>query len=167
MPGVLGPHLCRAQGVVAQAANDFAFSAVPPTAVLAGVTSGVVGLLMAPHIHKIGTRRVALLASVLFPAGMFALPAAAVALNSWPAFASSAALVGGVGFYCIYQQIPPLLSARWFPDRKGLAVSLYFTSFGSALLLYTPVIERLLAAFRVAYDAAAPLTLRLSLDASY
>ena len=124
--------------------------AVPPTVLVAGLVSGALALTLAPWAKYFGTRRFAMAGSVLFPAGIYVLPAWAIELNSWSAFACSSSIVGGFGFYCVYPQIPPLLSARWFPDRKGFAVSVFFTSFGAGLLVATPLIERLLGCFRVA-----------------
>ena len=141
--------MCRAQGVVAQAANDFAFSAIPPIALTGGLTCAAASLILAPHVKRAGTRRLALLGSVLYPGGMMALPAAAVAANSLPAYAAATGLMGGIGFWCIYPQIPPLLTTTWFSDRAGLASSLYFTAFGSGLLLGTPMMEACLSRFRV------------------
>ena len=42
-------------------------------------------------------------------------------------------------------QIPPHLSTKWFADRKGLVVSLYFTVFGSSLAISSVVIHKFLA----------------------
>ena len=167
VPGVLGPHMCRAQGVVAQASNDFAFSSIPPVALSAGLTCGAASILLAPYVHRIGTRRLALLGSVLFPAGQMALTAAAVAANSLPAMSVSVGLLGGLGFYCIYPQIPPLLTTRWFPDRKGLAVSIYFTAFGSGLLLGAPTMEMILKRFRVAPERLGGLDCLSSSSSEY
>lgn len=75
--------------------------------------------------------------------GTYSLAGLAVYANSVPAYGASSALVGGLGFYCLYPQIPPLLSAHWFPDRKGLAISLYFTSFGSGLFFASKMMQQL------------------------
>jgi hypothetical protein len=49
-----------------------------------------------------------------------------------------------------YPQLPPFLSSTWFPDRRGLVVSIYMTSFGSGMLFAVPVLQALLAHFRTA-----------------
>ena len=74
VPGVLGPHIARTQGVLAQVASDFSMSAIPPTVVSAGLVSGVLSIALAPHVKTLGARRIALAGSVLFPLGFFALP---------------------------------------------------------------------------------------------
>ena len=75
---------------------------------------------------------------------------AAVHAASLPAFAASYALLGGLGFYCGYPQLPPFLASTWFPDRRGLVVSVYMTAFGSGMLFAVPALQRLLAHFRSA-----------------
>ena len=86
--------------------------------------------------------------SVGFPAGFYGISALAVHLNSLPLYTFSQIAIGGVGFYCLYPQIPPHLSTKWFADRKGLVVSLYFTVFGSSLALSSIVIHKFLAMVR-------------------
>jgi len=49
-----------------------------------------------------------------------------------------------------YPQLPPFLASTWFPDRRGLVVSIYMTSFGSGMLFAVPVLQTLLAHFRTA-----------------
>ena len=148
-PAVLGPHVSRAQGVVAQLPNDFELSAIPTAAVMGGITCAVASIALAPHVASIGTRRFALTASVLFP-GAMACQALATQLNSWPAYAFSTTIIGGLGFYCVYPQMPAFLATKWFADgRAGLAVSIYFTAFGSGLFVATPFLEHVLATFRV------------------
>ena len=147
VPGVLGPHIARTQGVLAQVASDFSMSAIPPTVVSAGLVSGVLSIALAPHVKTLGARRIALAGSVLFPLGFFALPACAASMGHWSSFVASTSVLGGVGFWCVYPQLPPLLT-RWFRERQGLAVSIYFASFGSGLVVATSAIERLLSAFR-------------------
>uniref|UniRef100_A0A0D3KPS5 Uncharacterized protein n=2 Tax=Emiliania huxleyi TaxID=2903 RepID=A0A0D3KPS5_EMIH1 len=141
-PAVLGPHICRAQGVVAQMPTDFAFSAIPQAAVLGGATSAVASVLLAPHVARMGTRRIALAGACLFPGGML-LAALAVHANHWPLYAFSTTVVSGLGFWCVYPQMPPFLATKWFADgrRRGLALSLYFAAFGSGLFFATPFLE--------------------------
>ena len=59
-PTVLGPLVCRAQGVLAQTPSDFAMTAIPTCAVLGGVTVATASVLLAPYAARIGTRRFAL-----------------------------------------------------------------------------------------------------------
>ena len=148
VPGVLGPHICRAQGVVAAAASDFSMGSVVPMAALMSLVAGVLAATLANYSAGFGVRRVALAGSVFFPAGIYFLPAVAVQANALTAYSLTTVAVGGFGFYCIYPQIPPLLSTRWFPDKPGLAVSIYFTGFGSGVIVASKVMQALLAHFR-------------------
>lgn len=129
VPGVLGPGLCKAQGVVAQAATDFSMSTLVPTLTLMPLVAASLAAGLARTSDEIGVRRLGLAASIVYPMGVYVLPAAAVAANSLSAFAPCYALIGGIGFFAGYPQIPPFLM-RWFPDRKGLALSLYGATFG-------------------------------------
>eukprot|EP00325_Prymnesiales_sp_UTEX-LB-985_P022453 CAMPEP_0174735848 /NCGR_PEP_ID=MMETSP1094-20130205/65650_1 /TAXON_ID=156173 /ORGANISM="Chrysochromulina brevifilum, Strain UTEX LB 985" /LENGTH=85 /DNA_ID=CAMNT_0015938863 /DNA_START=18 /DNA_END=272 /DNA_ORIENTATION=+ len=64
-----------------------------------------------------------------------------------PMIIVSHVLFGGLGFYSSYPQIPPHLT-KWFPQQQGLALGLYFSAFGSAVLVATPAVMQLLAHFR-------------------
>jgi hypothetical protein len=133
VPGVLGPSLCKAQGVVAQASTDFSMSTLVPTLTLMPLVAATLAAGLARTSDDVGVRRLGLAASIVYPMGVYVLPAAAVAANSLYAFAPCYALVGGIGFFAGYPQIPPFLM-RWFPDRKGLALSLYGATFGARSL---------------------------------
>ena len=148
VPGVLGPHICRAQGVVAQSVGDFAMSEIVPLAATMSLVAGVLAAGLANYSAKFGVRRVALAGSVLFPAGIYALPAIGVHANNLSMYAATTVAVGGVGFYCIYPQLPPLLSGRWFPDKPGLAVSIYFCGFGGGMIFASKIMQSLLAHYR-------------------
>ena len=130
VPGVLGPGLCKAQGVVAQAATDFSMSTLVPTLTLMPLVAATLAATLAKTSDEVGVRRLGLAASIVYPLGVYVLPAAAVAANSLAAFAPCYAVIGGIGFFAGYPQIPPFL-LRWFPDRKGLALSLYGATFGA------------------------------------
>ena len=145
----LGPALCKVQGVVAQAATDFSMSALVPTTTLMPLTAGVLASALAQKSEGLGVRRLALAASTLYPVGVFVLPGIAVQLNSFPAFALSYVAVGGVGFFCAYPQQTPH-GLRWFPDRPGVAVSLFNVSFGLGLVVGVPVVQKIVSAFKVA-----------------
>tara|TARA_B100000524_G_scaffold340386_1_gene233473 strand:+ start:80 stop:1678 length:1599 start_codon:yes stop_codon:yes gene_type:complete len=125
-------------------------SSVVPVATMMTLVAGTAAAALAQRSAAFGIRPLALTGSILFPLGTFSLAGCAVYANSMVAYGASSALVGGLGFYCLYPQIPPLLSAHWFPDRKGLAISLYFTSFGSGLFFASQAMQRLQAHFRKA-----------------
>lgn len=150
VPAVLGPFVCRAQGVVAQAPTDFAMSDLLPVATMMPLVAGLAAATLASQSEQFGHRRLAFMCSFLYPSAVYGLSALAVNAASLPLFAASYALLGGLGFYCGYPQLPPFLASTWFPDRRGLVVSIYMTSFGSGMLFAVPVLQTLLAHFRSA-----------------
>ena len=150
VPAVLGPFVCRAQGVVAQAPTDFAMSDLLPVATMMPLVAGLAAATLASQSEQFGHRRLAFMCSFLYPSAVYGLSALAVNAASLPLFAASYALLGGLGFYCGYPQLPPFLASTWFPDRRGLVVSIYMTSFGSGMLFAVPVLQTLLAHFRAA-----------------
>ncbi len=147
VPGVLGPEICRAQGVVAAAASDFAAGPLLTFATAMPLVAGVCAATLAPRMGSLGFRRLAFGASVSYPLGTFLLPAAAVYANSLTAFGASYALLGGLGLFAGYPQVPPFLIS-WFPEYKGTSMSIYFLFFGSGQLLAAKLAPPLLAHFR-------------------
>ena len=107
----------------------------------------VYSFALARYSEELGIRRLGLAASILFPMGLYVMPAYAVSTNSMPAIIFSHVIFGGLGFYSSYPQIPPHLT-KWFPDCPGTALSLYFSAFGSAVLVATPIVTQLLSYFR-------------------
>uniref|UniRef100_A0A7S2N1J8 Uncharacterized protein n=1 Tax=Haptolina brevifila TaxID=156173 RepID=A0A7S2N1J8_9EUKA len=101
-------------------------------------------MALAQQAELVGIRRLAVCSSVLFPLGLFFIPSCALQHNSLIAFVGSYVCLGGFGFYCSYHQMPPFLAMRWFPDRKGLALSAFFISFGSGALVSHLVVTRTL-----------------------
>lgn len=148
VPAVLGPFVCRAQGVVAQAPSDFQMSELLPLATAMPLVAGILAATLAGKSEAIGHRRLAFMCSAIYPLGVYGLSALAVQSASLPLFGASYALLGGFGFFCGHPQLPPFLSSTWFPDRTGLVVSIYMTAFGSGMLVAVPVLQRLLAHFR-------------------
>ena len=100
VPAVLGPFVCRAQGVVAQAPTDFAMSDLLPVATMMPLVAGVAAATLASQSEQFGHRRLAFIASLLYPSAVYGLSALAVNAASLPLFATSYALLGGLGFYC-------------------------------------------------------------------
>ena len=107
VPTVLGPVLCRTQGVVAQSAGDFTMSQLLSTTTFMPLVAGATAVLLSKHAPAFGMRRLALLSSVAFPIGVFLVPAAAASANNFTIFALSYGLLGGVGFYATYHQVTP------------------------------------------------------------
>ena len=105
VPGVLGPHLCKTQGVVAQAATDFSMGTLVPTMSLMPLVASSLAFALASQSDAFGTRRLALASSTIYPLGCFVLAAAAVNSNSYGGFMASYVLLGGASLF------PP--SATW------------------------------------------------------
>ena len=118
VPGVLGPSMCTAQGVVAQSATDFTMGNLVPIMSLMPLLASSTAAILATRSESFGTRRLALTSSVVYPLGCYMLPAIAVKANSLSGFAASYVIVGGLGFYAGYPQVPPFLM-KWFPTRSG------------------------------------------------
>ena len=148
VPSVLGPSLCKAQGVLVSTAADFSMSHVLMCTTMMPLTAGVAAATLAPYAERFGVRRFALLSSIGFPLGLFVLPSVALDHNSFSCFFASYTLLGGLGFYSSYHQMPPHLGLRWFPENQGFALSLFFISFGGGALLAVPALRTLLATFR-------------------
>ena len=112
VPGVLTPYIARAHGVVAATACDFTASSVPQILTFAGITTGLLSIVLAPYASVIGTRRLAFVGSIGFPAGFYGISALAVHANSLPLYMFSQIAIGGVGFYCLYPQVSQPQTAR-------------------------------------------------------
>lgn len=146
VPAVLGPTICTTQGVVAAAPTDFVMSQLIPIATAMPLVAGLTAAALADKNY--GHRRMAFLCSVAYPGTVYGLSAAALWANSLPAFAASYALLGGLGFYCAYPQVPPFLTSTWFQDSPSTAMSFYMTGFGLGALFSTSVLTQLLGQFR-------------------
>ena len=97
VPAVLGPFVCRAQGVVAQAPSDFQMSELLPLATAMPLVAGILAATLAGKSEAIGHRRLAFMCSAIYPLGVYGLSALAVQSASLPLFGASYALLGGFG----------------------------------------------------------------------
>lgn len=96
--------------------------------------------LMGKYIEKHGPRRVALLGAILvslawFSASFATSPFILVLLYG---------VIGGVGVGVAYN-CPIVVSARWFPDKRGLAVGLTVFGFGLSAAVVGPLVDYLAA----------------------
>ena len=90
-------------------------------------------------IEKWGPRKTSLLGGVLVGAGWIL---SGFSPNVWLLTALYGGIAGG-GVGILYG-CPIAVSAKWFPDRKGLAVGLTVMGFGISALLMAPVIGALI-----------------------
>ncbi|MEM1883215.1 MAG: MFS transporter, partial [Candidatus Bathyarchaeia archaeon] len=92
--------------------------------------------LMGKYIEKHGPRKVALLGAILvslawFSASFATSPYILVLLYG---------VIGGVGVGVAYN-CPIVVSARWFPDKRGLAVGLTVLGFGFSAAVVGPLAD--------------------------
>jgi OFA family oxalate/formate antiporter-like MFS transporter len=92
-------------------------------------------------MQRVGPRRVALTAGVLYGLGVFLARFAGGRLW-WLYF--SYGLLGGIGLGLGYI-VPVSTLVKWFPDKRGMITGLAVTGFGSGALITAPLATRLIA----------------------
>lgn len=102
-----------------------------------GLSAGFLG----KWIDRLGPRRSALLAALLFAGGLIGA-GQAIAYQQLTAFYLTYGLLGGIGLGIGYVA-PVSMLVRWFPDRRGLATGLATMGFGFGALLAGPLIVSL------------------------
>jgi MFS family permease len=96
------------------------------------------------YLERIGIRRVIFMAGVIVGLG-YILSSFSQTITTL--ILSYGVMVGsGVG---IGYGVPMLVAARWFPDRKGLAVGLTIVGFGLSPLITAPLAKSLMDAYGV------------------
>ncbi len=100
--------------------------------------------LMGRYIEKYGPRKMTILAAVFVGLGWFLASYA----NSPLALVFLYGVIGGLGVGIAYNA-PIVTSARWFPDRRGLAVGLTVLGFGFSAAVIGPITDLLMANFGV------------------
>ncbi|MGK7950756.1 MAG: OFA family MFS transporter [Xenococcaceae cyanobacterium] len=96
------------------------------------------------YIDRLGTRRVMIIGGVILGIGYVL---SSFATNISMLIFSYGVLVGtGVG---ITYGVPMVIAARWFPDKKGLAVGLTIVGFGLSPVLTAPLAKRLIDGYGV------------------
>ena len=92
-------------------------------------------------MRRVGPRRVALAAGVLYGLGVFLTSFAGNRL--WWLYGSYG-LIGGVGLGLGYI-VPVATLVKWFPERRGMIAGIAVTGFGAGALLTAPIATRLIA----------------------
>ncbi|KOY81391.1 OFA family MFS transporter [Lysinibacillus macroides] len=107
---------------------------------LAGFAAALFGSL----VEKMGPRKSAMVAAVLFGAGQ-AGAGVAIAMDSvvmyWLTYGVLSGLGMGIGYIA-----PVSTLVKWFPDRRGLATGMAVLGFGSGALITAPVAANLMEA---------------------
>lgn len=96
------------------------------------------------YIDRIGLRRVTIIGALILGIGYVI---SSLATNI-PMLVLSYGVLGGTGMGITYG-IPIVIAARWFPDKKGLAVGLTVLGFGLSPFLTAPLAKRLIDGYGV------------------
>ena len=96
------------------------------------------------YIHRIGPRMVTALGGIVLGAG-YILSSFATNIGT---LVLTYGVMAGTGVGMTYG-VPMLVVARWFPDKKGLAVGLTIIGFGLSPLITAPLANRLIDIYTV------------------
>ncbi len=92
--------------------------------------------LAGPYIEKLGPKKVAMIGGILTGLGWFL----ASMVTTPTSLAIFYGIIGGLGVGIAYGA-PIAVSARWFPDKRGLAVGLTVLGFGFSAALIGPIAD--------------------------
>ena len=98
--------------------------------------------LAGPYIEKLGPKKISIIGGILTALGWF-LASMVTTPTSLSIFYG---VIGGLGVGIAYGA-PIAVSARWFPDKRGLAVGLTVLGFGFSAALIGPIADALTKAF--------------------
>ncbi|MEO1348920.1 MAG: OFA family MFS transporter [Cyanobacteria bacterium J06635_15] len=96
------------------------------------------------YIAKIGTRTVTAIGGILVGSG-YILSSFATNIGT---ITVTYGVIAGTGVGIAYG-VPMVIAARWFPDKKGLAVGLTIVGFGLSPLVTAPLANNLINAYSV------------------
>ena len=103
---------------------------------------GLSAAVFGRFVEKYGPRLSAIVAAILFSAGLIGA-GLAVHLESLLAFYVSYGVIGGIGLGVGY--ISPVSTlVKWFPDRRGLATGMAVMGFGAGALICSPIAATLI-----------------------
>jgi len=106
-----------------------------------GIAAFVGGLWM----RKVGPRRVAIVAGILYGGGVYLASFSAGKL--WWLYLTYG-LIGGMGLGLGYI-VPVATLVKWFPDRRGMIPGIAVAGFGAGALITAPIANRLIASVGV------------------
>ncbi|BAY94420.1 MULTISPECIES: L-lactate MFS transporter [unclassified Tolypothrix] len=93
------------------------------------------------YIEKIGPRLVTAVGAIVMGIGY----AASGLVNNIPLLTITYGIIAGAGVGIVYG-VPLAVNAKWFPDKKGLAVGATVIGFGLSPLVTAPLAKNLIAA---------------------
>lgn len=96
------------------------------------------------YIDRIGTRKIATLGGLIVGVG-YILSSFATNIST---LAFTYGVIAGTGVGIAYG-VPMVVSARWFPEQKGLAVGLTIVGFGLSPLVTAPLAKTLIDAYGI------------------
>jgi OFA family oxalate/formate antiporter-like MFS transporter len=96
-------------------------------------------------MRKVGPRRVAIVAGILYGAGVFLASFSGGHLY-WLYF--SYGVIGGTGIGLGYI-VPVATLVKWFPDKRGMITGIAVAGFGAGALITAPIATRLIASVGV------------------
>ncbi|MEM5874466.1 MAG: OFA family MFS transporter [Candidatus Aenigmatarchaeota archaeon] len=100
--------------------------------------------LVGKYIEKYGPRKIAFIGAIFVGLGWFL---ASFAKSPFELILFYG-VIGGFGVGLTYN-CPIVVSARWFPDKRGLAVGLTLLGFGFSAALIAPFIDFLISSFNI------------------
>jgi MFS family permease len=144
---ILGDAITRQVGVVASATSDWTLAETAMPLSINFATLGLTAALAGSWQVRVGDTKALMAGSVCFGSGM-ALGALGIHLHSLPLLYGGYGLLGGIGVGLAYT--PPIQALlSWFPDKKGLAAGLCIGGFGSAALIFGPLVSWLMSRFQI------------------
>ncbi len=150
---VMSGPLARNIGVVASSPSDWSmFECTLPLSIVFAC-QGIAAAALGSWAMRLGPRASMSIASLCFGGGLM-LGGLGVHLESLPLLYAGYGVLGGTGVGLAYT--PPVQTLiSWFPDKTGLASGLTIAGFGSGALVFTSLVNQLMAYF---YKAPTCLT---------
>lgn len=137
--------LCKVQGVVASAPDDWTLSQVVWIFTVAIVFLGLSAAFAGKWLERVGPRTVGTVAAVCWGGGFLVGSLGILWRQLWLVYLGYGA-IGGCGLGLGYVS-PVSTLIKWFPDRRGMATGLAIMGFGGGAILAAPLIDRLVEAF--------------------
>jgi hypothetical protein len=142
---VLSGTLSREIGVAGAAAADWSMAEATLPLSIVFAMQGISAAVGGTWAMRVGPRAAMTAASACFGGGLI-IGGIGIDMHSLPLMYAGYGLLGGTGVGLAYT--PPVQALiSWFPDKKGLASGLTIAGFGSGALVFTPLINNLMAKF--------------------
>lgn len=126
-------------------AFGWTISQVTLTFTIAILMLGFAAFVGGVWMRKVGPRRVAIIAGILYGAGVFLASFSGGHLY-WLYF--SYGVIGGIGTGLGYI-VPVATLVKWFPDKRGMITGIAVAGFGAGALITAPIASRLIVSVGV------------------